>query len=289
MVRVADRQLADDTRVRGALTRAQTPDSIQSTIATDWPLPETVEVLGFRVADLHIESLIELMIERAAAGLPTNVAYLNAHTANLAAADPAFASALQSSDVLYADGMSVVWAAQLLARRRLQRMTAADYFTDFAARCARRGLSLYLLGGHAEIAQRAADKLTSEIPTLRIAGFHTGYIDEGEPSVRLIDQINDSNADALILGMGSPRQERWLAENAPHLRPPLRWCVGALFDYLAGREPRAPRWLCQLGGEWFFRLLTDPRGKWHRYLVGNPQFAWRVLCAASMTHATKPG
>jgi len=271
------------------LTRAQTHDSIQSTLATDWPLPETVDVLGFRVADLNIESLIELMIERAAAGLPTNVAYLNAHTANLAAADPAFASALRSSDVLYADGMSVVWAAQLLSRRRLQRMTAADYFTDFAARCAKRGLSLYLLGGQAEIAQRAADELASGIPALRIAGAHAGYFDDGAASARLIDQINDSNADALILGMGSPRQERWLAENAPRLRPPLRWCTGALFDYLAGREPRAPRWLCHLGGEWFFRLLTDPRGKWRRYLVGNPQFAGRVLRAASKSRAAQPG
>src|SRR5262245_21837153 len=119
-------------------------------------------------------------------------------------------------------------------------MTAADYFTDFAARCAKRGLSLYLLGGQAEIAQRAADELTSGIPALRIAGAHGGYFDDGDASARLIDQINDSNADALILGMGSPRQERWLAENASRLRPPLRWCVGALFDYLAGREPRAP-------------------------------------------------
>jgi len=288
MVRVVDRQLAAEIRVPGDLTRT-TPVSPQSTLAADWPLPESVDVLGFRVADLDTNSLIELMIERAAAGLPTNVAYLNAHTANLAAADPRLTSALRLSDVLYADGMSVVWAARLLARRKLQRMTAADYFAEFADRCSKRGLSLCLLGGHADVAQRAADALTSAMPTLRIAGVHSGYFSTGDESERVIEQINDSNADALVLGMGSPRQERWLAEHASRLRPPLRWCVGALFDYLAGQEARAPRWLCRAGGEWLFRLITDPRGKWRRYLVGNPRFAWRVLRAASMAHAAQPG
>ena len=77
--------------------------------------------------------------------------------------------------------------------------------------------------------------------------------------------------------MSSPWQEFWLAEHGGELAVPVRWCVGGLLEYVAGREPRAPAWLCRMGGEWLFRFMVDPAGKWRRYLIGNPLFVWNTL------------
>ena len=122
----------------------------------------------------------------------------------------------------------------------------------------------------------AAAELRDNFPNLKVAGVHHGYFEAGESST-VVAAINESGADALLVGMSSPRQEQWVVEHAAALRTPVIWCVGALFDYYAGREPRGPDWLCRNGGEWLYRLGADPAHKWRRYLIGNPLFAVRAI------------
>jgi len=237
--------------------------------------PPALDVLGYPLRPLRTDGLVELLVDRAASDVRSNVAYLNAHTHNLALDDPALRSALLSFDLLYADGISVVWASRVLGRPLPERMTSADYFPLFARGCAERGVSLFLLGGQPGVAERAAARLRAEVPGVHVAGVRNGYFSAGE-SRGVVEEVNASGARALVIGLGSPRQECWLHAHSDLLRPALRWCVGALLDYLADAEPRAPRWVCRAGGEWLFRLITDPRGKWRRYLLGNPRFVWHV-------------
>lgn len=240
-------------------------------------LPRPVEVLGLPIRPLRTDGLIDALVERAAAGLRTTACYANAHTVNLACRDERFRETIAGSDLLYADGASVVWASRWAESRLPERMTSADYFPRFARQCAERGLSIYLLGGREGVAQKAAVKLREQIPNLKIAGTHHGHFPDSE-SAKIVGEINASAADIVAVGLSSPRQEYWLAEHGETLKAPVRWCVGALFDYLAGVERRAPAWMCRHGGEWLFRLLVDPVGKWRRYLVGNPLFVWNTLC-----------
>jgi len=244
--------------------------------------PARREVLGYPLVDVGVEGLIDVLVGRAAAGRRTTAAYLNAHTWNLADRDAEFRRALLACDVLYADGISLVWAARRLGSPLPERMTSADYAMEFARRCAEHGLSLYLLGGGPGIAAAAGAALAQAAPGLRVAGARHGFFGDGD-SAAVIDEINAAAPDVLLVGMGSPRQERWLVDHAGALGAPLGWCVGALFDYLAGVERRAPRWMCRMGLEWLFRLAVDPEGKWRRYLVGNARFVWRVLSARRTT------
>ena len=239
-------------------------------------LPRALKVLGLPVRPLTTDGLIEALVGRALSRVRTTVCYANAHTANLACRDPAYRAVLSGCDLLYADGASIVWASRWSGRRLPERMTAADYFPRFARRCAESGLSLYLLGGRKGVAEAAAARLRGSLPGLRIVGTHHGYFAEAD-SARVIADINTARPQVLAVGLSSPRQERWLAEHVGDLEVPVRWCVGALFDYLAGHESRAPAWLCRIGGEWLFRLMMDPVGKWKRYLIGNPRFVWNVL------------
>lgn len=239
-------------------------------------LPRPVEVMGLPLRQLRAEGLIEALSSRAAAGVRTTAYYANAHTVNLAWRDNRFRTVLAGSDLLYADGASVVWASRWSEVRLPERMTAADTFPGLARRCADRGLSIFLLGGREGVARRAAERLCLEYPTLNIVGVHHGYFAETE-SDGIIEKINAAKPDVLAVGMSSPLQECWLAEHSVRLKVPVRWCVGALFDYLADVERRAPEWLCRWGGEWLFRLMIDPAGKWRRYVIGNPQFVWNAL------------
>jgi len=236
--------------------------------------PSVCRVAGLPVQRLRTGELIDAMVRAAADGMPTRVCYLNAHNFNLADNDPSLRRALSTADILYADGISVVWASRLWGPRLPGRLTSADYVESFYDACAREGLSVFLLGGRPGVADRAAEALRARRASLVVAGTHAGYFDDHDG---VIDRINRSGADVLIVGMGSPRQELWTWRHADRIDSPVIWSVGALLDYLAGEEPRAPQWVCRLGCEWLFRLLADPGGKWRRYLVGNPRFVWSVL------------
>ncbi|MBN2562405.1 MAG: WecB/TagA/CpsF family glycosyltransferase [Phycisphaerae bacterium] len=248
--------------------------------------PPPTNVLGLPIRPLTADGLVAWLVNRARLGARTTVCYANAHTVNLACKDARYRAVLMGSDLLYADGASVVWASRWSERPLPERMTAADYFPRFARRCADSGLSLYMLGGQEGIAEEAAARLQGDSPGLRVVGTHHGYF-SAEESNGIVAGINAARADVLVVGMSSPWQECWLAKNAGALNVPVRWCVGALFDYLAGVERRAPAWLCRVGGEWVFRLMVDPVGKWRRYLVGNPMFVvntlrWRIRGRAAM-------
>jgi N-acetylglucosaminyldiphosphoundecaprenol N-acetyl-beta-D-mannosaminyltransferase len=238
-------------------------------------IPAPVDFCGFPLRPVTEDALIEALVARAVSRVRTTACYLNAHTFNAAQTNRSLSEALRTCDLLYADGMSVVWASRLLGPGVPERLSSADYFERFCQRCAAAGVSLFLLGGTTGTARRAADALGRLIPGLAVAGTADGFF-RPHDEAGLIERINGSGARILVVGMGSPRQEVFLARNTETLETPVRWSVGALFDYFAGIEPRAPQWLTRHGLEWAYRLLADPGRKWRRYVLGNPRFICRV-------------
>jgi N-acetylglucosaminyldiphosphoundecaprenol N-acetyl-beta-D-mannosaminyltransferase len=240
--------------------------------------PPVVEVMGFPLWAVDTSGLIALLTDRANRGVRSTVCYLNAHSWNLARRDPEFGRLLGSADVLYADGMSFVWASRLLGSPLPCRLSSADYVDQFALACAARHVDLFLLGGREGVAHQAGVRLEQIAPGLRVVGSAGGHFDSSE-NAALTEAINRARPHILLVGMGSPRQERWAVANRERLAVPVIWTVGALFDYLANVEIRAPQWLCKIGFEWLFRLAMDPKGKAGRYLFGNPAFAGAVVMA----------
>jgi N-acetylglucosaminyldiphosphoundecaprenol N-acetyl-beta-D-mannosaminyltransferase len=205
------------------------------------------------------------------------VMYINAHVVNRSRGMPALATALESADLVYCDGYGVRLAARTLELPVPHRMTGADWVWGLAALCEAEGKSLYLLGADPTLARTAADRLRRWYPRLRIAGSHHGYAGLDSPqNERVIEDINAADPDIVLVGMGTPKQELWIDRYADRLHADVLWTVGALFDYIAGRVPRAPRWLADNGLEWVFRLAIEPHRMWRRYLLGNPTFLWIV-------------
>jgi N-acetylglucosaminyldiphosphoundecaprenol N-acetyl-beta-D-mannosaminyltransferase len=215
------------------------------------------------------------------------VMYVNAHVLNQSLETPALRRALNEADLVYCDGYGVRLAAKALDVQIPHRMTGADWIWDLAGLCEAAGLSVYLLGSEPGYASEAAARLARRHPRLLVAGTHHGYFDVGSPhDDRVVEDINARRPDIVLAGMGTPKQELWVHRNAPRLQAGVVWTVGALFDYVSGRTPRAPAWLAENGLEWIFRLAIEPQRMWRRYLLGNPVFVSRVVAQARGRRAT---
>jgi len=213
-------------------------------------------------------------------GPTRKVMYVNAHVLNQSRQYPELRAALETADLVYCDGYGVRLAAKALDVEIPHRMTGADWIWDLATMCERSGQSLYLLGSEPGVTREAAERLAKRYPNLQVAGSHHGYFEPGSPhGDRVIEDINERRPDIVLVGMGTPRQEMWVEHNANRIEGSVVWTVGALFDYVSGRVPRAPHWLADNGLEWIFRLAIEPQRMWRRYLLGNPVFISRVLAS----------
>jgi len=152
-------------------------------------------------------------------------------------------------------------------------MTGADWIHDLCRKAVTENLGMFLLGGTGEVANSAAHVLRVRHPGLRIVGTAAGY----GADLATVHAVNDSGANILLVGMGTPTQEKWIARYRPSLDVPVVWAVGALFDFVSGRIPRGPSWMTDHGLEWVCRLGAEPGKLWKRYLFGNPLFLWRIM------------
>jgi N-acetylglucosaminyldiphosphoundecaprenol N-acetyl-beta-D-mannosaminyltransferase len=235
-------------------------------------------VLGVPIARLDFGGILDVVAQaiEGATTSPFLVSYANAHTCNLARSDARFRDALARMNLIYLDGNGPRLAAYLAGEHLPHRMTGADWIDDLCAMCAREGASLYFLGSAPGVAEEARRRLERRHPGLRVLGTHHGFgpPDEG---AGVVEEINRLGPDIVIVGMGSPRQEIWMAGTGRHLRTAVVWAAGGVLDYASGRLRRAPRWMLRLGLEWLGRALIEPGRLGPRYLLGTPRFVLSAL------------
>jgi N-acetylglucosaminyldiphosphoundecaprenol N-acetyl-beta-D-mannosaminyltransferase len=215
-----------------------------------------VELFGFPVLTGGNSTVLEHLWQRSLQGSVTHVVTLNPEMVMLARARPAVRSALERGDVFVADGVGLEWAAMVLRRRGIRRYPGIDLVFDLTERLAERGGSVYLLGSRPGVAEAAGEKLRAQLPGLRIAGTGDGYFTEMDEEA-VVGRIAASGAGMLLVGMGCPRQEEFLARNRERLRVPLLIGVGGALEVFAGHKLRAPEWVRHSGIEWAFRTTQD--------------------------------
>jgi N-acetylglucosaminyldiphosphoundecaprenol N-acetyl-beta-D-mannosaminyltransferase len=238
-------------------------------------LSEPVPVLGIQVNRFRsYDDATEVMRQRIRAHRPTFCVAINPEKVYRSARDAKLKSVLDRADVRICDGIGVALASLLLDHRRLPRCTGIELFMRLIQAAAQEGWRVFLLGASAESNAAASRKLVAQNPGLNIVGTQHGFCGD---ATAVVDKINQSEADLLFVAMGSPRQEFWIAENRPHLRPCLCMGIGGSLDVISGATTRAPALFSNTGTEWLYRLITQP-SRLRRQLV-LPLYALDVLKA----------
>lgn len=226
-------------------------------------------LLGVEVDVLTIRDLNARIAEAIEKGSQIVVANHNLHSIYLYHRHSLMKSFYKEAHFIHMDGMPLVFWARIKGYplQRWHRVSYLDWGPPLFAEAQERGWRLFYLGGKPGVAERAAEKLRASYPALQIATHH-GYFDmHSEENRRIIDQINAFSPHILLVGMGMPRQEEWVLQNKRFLQVNVLLTSGAFFDYIAGAIPTPPRWMGQVGLEWLYRLLAEPRRLWKRYLV----------------------
>jgi exopolysaccharide biosynthesis WecB/TagA/CpsF family protein len=238
-------------------------------------LPQSRNILGIAVATLGWEAALDLLGRLLAEKRFTKVSFLNAHNANIACTDAEFARALDDFLVL-PDGIGVDMASKLLYGEPFPANLNGTDFIPALLVAEKRPLTIGLLGAKRVNAERAAQKLTELAPQHRFEVIHDGYFSTAQEP-QILKRIEALKPDIVLVAMGVPRQELWIARNLNSDFCTLPVAVGALLDFMSGSVPRAPLIMRKLRMEWVFRLVIEPGRLWRRYILGNPVFLWRVF------------
>ena len=193
--------------------------------------------------------------------------------------NPEFKDVLNSADLFVPDGYSLVWAGRRRGHLIPGRVCGTDLMWEMMAVSQDEGYSNFFYGDTEETLERLTARLKWEFPKLKIAGAHSPPFRtlSSEEQDQEIQIINQSNADIIWVGLGLPKQERWIFEHKDALNVPVAVGVGAAFKFHSGQVQRAPRWVGEKGFEWLWRLIQEPKRVWRRALIDGPRF---VACVA---------
>ncbi|BBD68266.1 WecB/TagA/CpsF family glycosyl transferase [Nostoc commune NIES-4072] len=228
-------------------------------------------LLGVQVDALSIPELNLLIEESIEKNKKWIIANHNMHSLYLFHNDPKMQAFYAKAKYTHIDGMPLLFIGKLLGfpMKREQRVTYADWVWPLMAEAADKGWRVFYLGSKPGVAEKGASILCRKFPGLQIACAH-GYIDmnkDSQENLAILAAINAYKPHVLMVGMGMPRQEQWIYENLEHIHTNTILTSGACIDYVAGAIPTPPRWMGKMGLEWLYRLLSEPKRLWRRYLL----------------------
>jgi N-acetylglucosaminyldiphosphoundecaprenol N-acetyl-beta-D-mannosaminyltransferase len=238
------------------------------------------EVLGVRVDAVQIPDVVSRMEEWIEErGLCHYIAVTDMHSLMQAQHAASFKQVLENADLVVPDGFPLVWLGRRKGFPLRRRVYGPELMERFCEETASRGYRHFFYGGATGVAENLAARLAARFPGLQIAGVYCPpyrSLAEAEDK-EVVSQINGACADVVWVGLGAPKQERWMSEHQNRLAAPVLVGVGAAFDFHTGRIAQAPRWMRDHGLEWIFRLSREPRRLWRRYLIYGTQFVALVL------------
>jgi len=259
---------------------------------------ETIVILGIPVDNLDMDETVERILAlieasrkdgKARLVVTVNVDFIvNTMTWRLSRfRHPELIDILRRADLVTPDGMPIIWTSRMLGTPLKERVTGADLVPRLAQAASRNGKSIYFLGGQGDVGLRAARLLQEQFPGLKVAGADSPFVKiEGEALTgetvkdqEIVERINRSGADILLIGFGNPKQEVWFERNRSRLQVPVSIGIGGTYEFIVGTVARAPEWMQKAGLEWIFRITQDPKRLWKRYFVGFFKFGLMILPA----------
>ncbi|MBD2336437.1 WecB/TagA/CpsF family glycosyltransferase [Calothrix sp. FACHB-156] len=240
-----------------------------------------INICGVEIDKYSFDEVTEQIVNHASSrSKPEYVVTPNAMHILTLQKDTHFREIYHQAFLVVPDGVSLLWAAKFLQTPLNGRVNGTDLFEKLCAIAAEKGLKIFLLGGRPGAAEQAKQKLKARHPNLSIVGTYCppyGFENQSEELAAINSKIKSASPDILFVGLGAPKQEKWIAHNYQDLEVPISIGIGVSFELVADMVRRAPVWMQKTGLEWLFRLIVEPSRLWKRYILGNPTFIWLVL------------
>jgi N-acetylglucosaminyldiphosphoundecaprenol N-acetyl-beta-D-mannosaminyltransferase len=242
------------------------------------PTPPRVDILGVGVSATTMAATLDLIEGWIARREPRYVCVSGMHGVMESRRDERLRQVHNSADLVTTDGMSLVWVCKLKGQRAVERVYGPDLMLALCQRSARRGYRHFLYGASPDVLTALTERLSVRYPGLRVVGAHAPPFRPltSEEDEEVVRRIREARPDVVWVGLSTPKQEHWMANHVERLGGPVLIGVGAAFDFHAGTKRQAPRWMQRSGLEWLFRLLSEPRRLYRRYLVNIPLFGLYV-------------
>ena len=241
-----------------------------------------VNILGVGISALNMENALAQISRWIRHQERHYVSVCNVHTVIECQRNPEMRKAVNGAGLATPDGMPLVWLARRKSGRNVQRVYGPDLMLALCQLSAQTGYSHYFYGGASGVPELLAERLTARFPGLKVAGSFSPPFRPltSKEDTEIAARINAAAPDVVWVGLGTPKQDLWMAAHRSRLDASVLIGVGAAFDFHTGRQKQAPRWMQRNGLEWLFRLVQEPRRLWCRYLVYNPLFVALVFAQA---------
>jgi N-acetylglucosaminyldiphosphoundecaprenol N-acetyl-beta-D-mannosaminyltransferase len=238
-----------------------------------------VDVLGVQVSAITMDDALDTFDRWITEGHREYVCVTGVHGVMESRRDERLRQIHNRAGLVTPDGMPLVWWSHARGERDTRRVYGPDLLLACCERSITTGYRHFFYGGGDGVASLLARRLSKRFPGLQVAGTYTPPFRPltREEDADVVQRINDSGADIVWVGLSTPKQEYWMADHVGRLDAPVLVGVGAAFDFHAGLKAQAPKWMQSSGLEWLFRLGTEPRRLWKRYLVNNPAFLYLAL------------
>jgi len=241
---------------------------------------ESCLVLNSQITVGDLPNATKWAIEAAIEGRNSYVCIANVHMVVESMTNVMLKQAMDNADMVCSDGMPLVWELRRKGFKNAERVAGPDLMNQICAAAQGESIPVYFYGGSSSVVSLMQEKLPKIFKTLKVVGVESPPKLPIKPLIdaAVVERIKSSGAKILFIGLGCPKQELWMREYSPHI-PCVMIGVGAAFDFLVGNVRRAPLWMQKTGLEWLYRLCSEPRRLWKRYLVTNSLFVWYWLLA----------
>ena len=243
-----------------------------------------VSLLGCLVDNVSMKETVSRVVQLINEGGPHQHVVVNVDKIVKANRDPRLRDIINECALINADGMPVLWASRLLGRPLKERVTGIDLFIRLLEVSTEKGWRVFFLGAREMVVSKMVALFQERYQSLKIAGYRNGYW-QAEEEQSVVNEIKKSRADILFVGISSPKKEEFLEKYLEDVRVPFAMGVGGAFDMVVGVTKRAPTWMQEMGLEWFFRFVQEPKRLFRRYFVDSIQFF--CLLAKEMVPCTK--
>ncbi len=246
-----------------------------------------IKILGIEIDVVDLKNAIEIIDGFVKTKKPHQICTVNPEYIMAAQNDTTFKAIINSADLRVPDGAGLLWATRYARKSHIltQRVTGVDLIWQLAKTGEKNGYKFYLLGGKPGVAEQAALVLKTQYPNLKIVGISQGKPESPQSNIKfnsqvfetkLVTSISKLKPDILLVAYGAPRQDKFIYKHKKELNVPVMMGVGGSFDFISGRIKRAPKWMQQIGLEWLFRLILEPK-RINRIITATIRFPLKVM------------